>query len=1196
MENATIKETHDVTPARLDLLVFEKLALAFEAPSPSQFQAMSKEAMDELAGAQEAVARLGPAALFAAGGALAQAGRWREGIEFRRRAVGQAATPGRCYGLIQLMQLAGWWESAGEALDTAPRNSPAVACLRLQQVQHDFGQVTSQDLPRLDPESLIRARFSLLAGEPCEYVNAPAGSPREEVEETLRVNLALAVRAKDLARLSQWMDEAMFHLLPVPETEFYRGVRAWLEGDGDSARRKLERAIEMAPDFLPAIRCLAAVRADQGDHQAAGALWDKATKLAPADGRAVVHRALQFAAAGRTAEGIASLRGYCARAPQDELARYCLARLELSAAFRRAVGAGNHEWETVEKPASRAATILERLVGMPEAAWHAWVCRVLQTPPQLWSERANALLAAEPAQASAAPPMEAQWLRGQLRTLARNFETALEGMSLLAGFAGRNLNPASARQLSAAWWRVALQATTAEQASHFAACAEPMARDASESLDFIAARFGVRPPMAGGEGRPPVTAGNIQALLAAGDTAALGSLLDKLRRDADRDEKRRLLAGILALELRAFEAFEQVAAGASADRRWEILKAVALAKQGHKDAAGAFCTLLARNPVWPATPRLAGVFAFLGAKSRKHAHKQLAETLAAFPAEAAAGDHEIALNFLRASALVGEPQRATRLLENHAHLMSAEVHQELRRVRCHEAARAIHAGDYARAATVMREVEPGSGGDLREMRARADRLAAVAALLGALSPHQTLRADAARFHGLADLLEGMNEPISQISNAASRDRLRNRLADCRRNQPATQWQAHFRSLTILHWEWGLTAMKQDPTLADEALECFRFANFLWRHLLTDGAFWTNFAAAGAISPAEAAAVRDRIEAEIFDCHREQAHLYLAASDAEGCRVHLSCLQGWDQPPKMQFLIPDSVSPPRPEPSFSLDRAGALNTRATAAFDAWVDQVSWRARKLRDDPAARDRLPPGMKCDYDAAIKMVGQALEAVPEHHRLCMFLAEQHADCAFALVGAERREDARDKLRSAIPIVRRIANEKFRGKRLTGPDGDLIRRVFDYAWKLETDDRSLIPLLREYLHWNGPDADAERQLHMAEAAAAYAKQDYDTVIEHLRMVKGDQQAEEMLVQSLHDRALEQIKSADEIAGYWSDEPVSSTDRKRLLAEAGEKYKRAEADFAAAAALRPQRTDLHDFLKITRGRLEWLKEQLNLTE
>lgn len=1189
----------------------------FEASAPpAQWQsAVSEEVLSEIAGAQDVIALLGPAALFSAGGRLAQAGVVQDAVEFCRSASDLAPTPRYCYGAIHLMQLVGLWDVASLALDNAPRNSSALACLRLQQTKHDGGHVGLSDLTDLveqDPQLLLRGKWAVLAGENCSYLDLSAAPSREVAEETLRINLALSVRAGDLAYLSECFDETLFGLMPAPEREFYMGAYAWLNGDTSAATLKLTRALDLAPECLPAIRCLAAINAEQGNYRVAGSLWNRATKVAPTDGTAFVQRAVQFAAAGDIAKGVASLRNYSTRERQNRTALYCLARLELSAALQQAASIGDHDSKASGGAMRRAAVLLERLPEIPEAKWYLWVCRVIETPARLWADHANALVTAEPDNEGAGAPWEAEWLRGQLRVLCGNFEATIEGMHILTKLAQRNLDDASVGELTILCWRAVLQARTAQQASRLVMCIEPMIGHLDVAwvlLDFLVGRFGVRPWgdskvwHQSGVTRPVAKLANIRWALAAGDQQMLDSFLEYLQTDPDSDEKRRLLAGIVALELRAHGVFRSLSADAQRDAQWETLRAVALAQEGHKDAVPALCGLLENaatgSTPWPAILPLAGVFSYLGSKARKYMRSRILHALSSLPSDLTIADDETALSFLRISTLVGDAQRAIDLVEGSPWKTNPTLLEELARVRCYKAATAYRSGDYEQTVLIVREIALTNNASLpnglSDVLARAEELSATSALLTTLSPHQALEADAARFRGLSSLLSEISDTnVGSARGATARDRIRNRLVNCRAKLPADRWQAHFRSLAILHWEWGMAASRFDPPLVSESLECFRFANFLWRHLLTDTQFWTNFASGTAVSREEIPVLRDRVEAEIFNSHREQAHKYLTASDAEGCRFHLTCLQGWDRPPNTQLLTPGYVSSSRPAPGFSESQAHALNSRAEAVFEAWVDQVLWRASRLRDDPATPDRLPPGITSDYDAAIKLVDGALDAVPDHHRLCMFLAAQHADYAYALVGAEQRQEALERLRPAIPIVRRVANERFRGKRVTGPDGDLIRRVFDYAWKLETDEKLRIPLLREHLHWSESDADARRQLRLAEASVACAASDYDTAIDCLQKVDGDPQASEWLLQLLNERAIKNLRLGDEEIGYGQGDSVvhaklSSVDWNQLLASARDKYKRAEGDWAAVVAVQPSRTDSLDLLRIVRARLRWLK-------
>jgi tetratricopeptide (TPR) repeat protein len=364
--------------------------------------------------------------------------------------------------------------------------------------------------------------------------------------------------------------------------------------------------------------------------------------------------------------------------------------------------------------------------------------------------------------------------------------------------------------------------------------------------------------------------------------------------------------------------------------------------------------------------------------------------------------------------------------------------------------------------------------------------------------------------------------------------------------------------------------------------------------LTRRDFWSDWAAECSLKPEDGALLQERIEKELLECHREQAQVCLVKSDVEGCREHLSCLRGWDQPAPMLYVAP-AWAARLSAGDFCEERGRALAARSQEVFQAWVNDVLWRAKKHRDDEEARKQLPPGVSRDYEAACRIVEDALDAVPENDRLRMFYIEQCVDHVWELVGADQRDQAMNHLRKAIPKARAVANERFRPGALQGPDGQLVKRTFDYAWKLESDRTRRIGLLHEYLSWNGPDDEAEATLCMDRAQESREGGDFDAALEALESMPETRRNEEEYITLLTgcrvDRAVNAVIRGDEQARTWAETPSEFlgsplAECVRRLDELAALYGRAERDIADVSCAHPEPTEIAEIREVVRDRVK----------
>jgi hypothetical protein len=272
-------------------------------------------------------------------------------------------------------------------------------------------------------------------------------------------------------------------------------------------------------------------------------------------------------------------------------------------------------------------------------------------------------------------------------------------------------------------------------------------------------------------------------------------------------------------------------------------------------------------------------------------------------------------------------------------------------------------------------------------------------------------------------------------------------------------------------------------LPDESTSCLHFASFLWHYLLTDARFRDGFTSGLALDEAQLAELWDRLESEIIGLHLEQAKILLSSGRAELAGVHLSCLRDWDMPPNTNYAVDERAHVPKPD-GFDEQLGRRLQQRATKAYGAWVDDVILRADEARMDGERMRALHSSVRCAYQAGIDIVRAALSAVPEDLRLAVYDLDQANEYAWDFAAIDKSR-AREILVPMVDRARAIAREHFTPGQLAGPNGDVLKRTFSYAWQLEEEETERVRRLEEYLAWNGPDPKAELILFTTRAAVA---------------------------------------------------------------------------------------------------------------
>ncbi|MFC9974785.1 hypothetical protein ACFVH6_28170 [Spirillospora sp. NPDC127200] len=119
--------------------------------------------------------------------------------------------------------------------------------------------------------------------------------------------------------------------------------------------------------------------------------------------------------------------------------------------------------------------------------------------------------------------------------------------------------------------------------------------------------------------------------------------------------------------------------------------------------------------------------------------------------------------------------------------------------------------------------------------------------------------------------------------------------------------------------------------------------------------------------------RERIAGELLDLHAAQGARALAAGRTATARLHLRCLDACRTGPEAAAaLLADLPSGlgVRYGPAADPGRFAVIARLAGAALDHWSANVVEDAERAVNDPDAIDRLPQGIRADYEAGIAVL----------------------------------------------------------------------------------------------------------------------------------------------------------------------------------------------------------------------------------
>ena len=116
-------------------------------------------------------------------------------------------------------------------------------------------------------------------------------------------------------------------------------------------------------------------------------------------------------------------------------------------------------------------------------------------------------------------------------------------------------------------------------------------------------------------------------------------------------------------------------------------------------------------------------------------------------------------------------------------------------------------------------------------------------LISMLTPHSEWPVSTRRYHCLRDVLSDdtdIDTGIEVIPGKWEIEEIQSILLNKTNLLPGAQRLNVLRTLGILYWEWA-QSNGDEEWYEEEVRKSYSMANFLWKHLLTDDAFWSYFA-------------------------------------------------------------------------------------------------------------------------------------------------------------------------------------------------------------------------------------------------------------------------------------------------------------------------------------------------------------------
>ncbi|MFI6516490.1 hypothetical protein ACIBF1_13105 [Spirillospora sp. NPDC050679] len=171
--------------------------------------------------------------------------------------------------------------------------------------------------------------------------------------------------------------------------------------------------------------------------------------------------------------------------------------------------------------------------------------------------------------------------------------------------------------------------------------------------------------------------------------------------------------------------------------------------------------------------------------------------------------------------------------------------------------------------------------------------------------------------------------------------------------------------------------------------------------------------------------RERIAGELLDLHAAQGARALAAGRTATARLHLRCLDACRTGPEAAAaLLADLPSGlgVRYGPAADPGRFAAIARLAGAALDHWSANLVEDAERAVNDPDAIDRLPQGVRADYESGIAVLAPMVRlGVPARPVLAAGIG-WHNDWCYCLYSLKDFDGLRRVLESGADFAARLA------------------------------------------------------------------------------------------------------------------------------------------------------------------------------
>ncbi|MGI5168551.1 hypothetical protein ACQEU3_29815 [Spirillospora sp. CA-253888] len=171
--------------------------------------------------------------------------------------------------------------------------------------------------------------------------------------------------------------------------------------------------------------------------------------------------------------------------------------------------------------------------------------------------------------------------------------------------------------------------------------------------------------------------------------------------------------------------------------------------------------------------------------------------------------------------------------------------------------------------------------------------------------------------------------------------------------------------------------------------------------------------------------RERIAGELLDLHAVRGARALAAGRAATARLHLRCLDACRTGPEAAAaLLADLPSGlgVRYGPAADPGRFAAIARLAGAALDHWSANLVEDAERAVNDPDAIDRLPQGVRADYESGIALLAPMVRlGVPARPVLAAGIG-WHNDWCYCLYSLKDFTGLRRVLESGADFAARLA------------------------------------------------------------------------------------------------------------------------------------------------------------------------------